>query len=101
MASASALLASLIGQTAESFAGWREDMKSFRIGMIAEPGGGQTVTGLATLKQSYERALGIPVDIFVARDYAALIDAQATGRVDYADLFDDGLCDGGAALRVR
>ncbi len=71
-------------QTAESFAGWREDMKSFRIGMIAEPGGGQTVTGLAMLKQSYARALGIPVEIFVARDYAALIDAQATGRVDYA-----------------
>lgn len=84
MAWASALLASLVGQSAESFAGWREDMKSFRIGMIAEPGGGQTVTGLAMLKQSYERALGIPVDIFVARDYAALIDAQATGRVDYA-----------------
>jgi phosphonate transport system substrate-binding protein len=29
-------------------------------------------------------ALGVPVEIFVARDYAALVDAQATGRVDYA-----------------
>ena len=36
------------------------------------------------LKQAYARALGIPVEIFVARDYAALIDAQATARVDYA-----------------
>ena len=59
-------------------------MKSFRIGLIAEPGGGQTVTGLAVLKQAYAQALGIPVEIFVARDYAALIDAQATARVDYA-----------------
>ena len=52
MAWASALLASLVGQTAESFAGWREDMKSFRIGMIAEPGGSPTVTGRAMVKQS-------------------------------------------------
>ena len=37
-----------------------------------------------SLKQAYARALGIPVEIFVARDYAALIDAQATARVDYA-----------------
>ena len=40
--------------------------------------------GLAVLKQAYAQALGIPVEIFVARDYAALIDAQATARVDYA-----------------
>ena len=82
--SALALLAGLLAQTGDSLAGWREDMKTFRIGMIAEPGAGQTVTGLAALKQAYAQALGIPVEIFVARDYAALIDAQATARVDYA-----------------
>ena len=81
---AMALLAGLLAPAAQSRAGWREDMKSFRIGLIAEPGGGQGVTGLAALKQAYAQALGIPVEIFVARDYAALIDAQATARVDYA-----------------
>ena len=98
---ASALLAGLVAPTGESFAGWREDMKSFRIGLIAEPGGGQSGDRPAVLKQAYARALGIPVEIFVARDYAALIDAQATATCRLRHLFDDGLCDGGAALRVR
>ena len=53
------------------------------------------------LKQAYAQALGIPVEIFVARDYAALIDAQATATRRLCSLFDDGLCDGGAALRMR
>jgi phosphonate transport system substrate-binding protein len=65
-------------------AGWREDMKTFRVGMIARQDAGQAVPGLSVLKRSYSMALGIPVEMFVARDYAALIDAQATGRVDYA-----------------
>src|SRR3954468_6159270 len=82
--SALALLAGLLAQTGEALAGWRDDMKTFRIGMIAEPGADQTVTGLALWKQAYAQALGMPVEIFVARDYAALIDAQATARVDYA-----------------
>lgn len=64
-------------------AAWREDMKTFRIGMIAKDGG-QAVPGLSTLKRAYSQALGLPVDIFVARDYAALIDAQARSRIDYA-----------------
>jgi phosphonate transport system substrate-binding protein len=79
-----ALLTGLLAPLAAGHAGWREDMKSFRIGLIAEPGAGQSVTGLAALKQAYAQALGIPVEIFVARDYAALIDAQATARLDYA-----------------
>ena len=48
------------------------------------PAPARALPGLAVLKQAYARALGIPVEIFVARDYAALIDAQATARVDYA-----------------
>ena len=68
----------------QGFAGWRDDMKAFRIGLIAQDGAGQAVPGLSVLKQAYARALGIPVEILVARDYAALIDAQAAARVDYA-----------------
>ena len=59
-------------------------MKAFRIGLIAQDGAGQAVPGLSVLKQAYARALGIPVEILVARDYAALIDAHAKARVDYA-----------------
>lgn len=77
------LLVALL-QTLPSQAGWREDMKTFRVGMIAEDGAGQTVPGLSALKRAYSQALGMPVEIFVARDYPALIDAQASSRVDYA-----------------
>ena len=59
-------------------------MKTFRVGMIAEEGAGQAVPGVSILKRAYSQALGIPVEIFVARDFAALIDAQATSRVDYS-----------------
>ncbi len=67
-----------------ALSGWRDDMKTFRIGMVSENGAGQAVPGLSRLKRAYAQALGMPVEIFVARDYAALIDAQATQRIDYA-----------------
>ena len=65
-------------------AGWREDLGTFRIGMLAEPGAGQGITGLAEIKRAYTMALGMPVEILVARDYAALIEAQAAGKLGYA-----------------
>lgn len=65
---------------------WREELGSFRIGMLADPGAGRMVTGLADIKKAYENALGMPVEILVARNYAALIDAHATGRIEYSIL---------------
>lgn len=65
-------------------ADWRDDIGTFRVGMLSEPGAGNTVPGLAELKDAYAKALGIPVEIFVAVDYPALIEAQIAGRVDYA-----------------
>lgn len=70
--------------TGESLAAWRDEHGPFRIGIVAEAGAGRSVAGLASLRQAYARAIGMPVEIFVARDYAALIDAQASSRVDYA-----------------
>lgn len=65
-------------------AGWRDDLGTFRIGMLADPGAGRSVAGLSDIQQAYSTALGMPVQIFVARDYAALIDAHATSRIEYA-----------------
>ncbi|BCM17086.1 phosphate/phosphite/phosphonate ABC transporter substrate-binding protein [Mesorhizobium sp. J8] len=65
-------------------ADWRDDIGTFRIGIVAEPGGGNTVPGLARLTEAYANALGMKVEFVVARDYAALIEAQASGRVQYA-----------------
>lgn len=85
-ASGPAVLVTLLtlAQASPALSGWREHMKVFRIGMIARDGAGQSVPGLSRIENAYSKALGMPVEIFVARDYAALIDAQATRRVDYA-----------------
>jgi len=65
-------------------ADWRDDIGTFRIGVVAEPGGGNTVPGLAQLTEAFTNALGMKVEFFVARDYAALIEAQANARIEYA-----------------
>jgi len=65
-------------------ADWRDDIGTFRIGIVAEPGAGNTVPGLATLTQAFTNALGMKVEFVVARDYAALIEAQANARIHYA-----------------
>lgn len=67
-----------------ALADWKTDVGKLRIGMVAKPGAGAMVAGVASLERAYSRALGLPVAIFVARDFPALIDAQASGRVDYA-----------------
>ncbi len=67
-----------------AMADWREELGTFRIGMLADPGSERVVAGLAEIRHAFSIALGMPVRIFVARDYAALIDAQATSRVEYA-----------------
>ncbi len=65
-------------------ADWREDIGTFRVGVVAEPGAGNTIAGLAELNDAFTKALGLKVEFFVARNYAALIDAQASSRIDYA-----------------
>ncbi|MBM2710968.1 PhnD/SsuA/transferrin family substrate-binding protein [Mesorhizobium caraganae] len=65
-------------------ADWRDQIGTFRIGIVAEPGAGKTVPGLALLTDAYGKALGMKVEFVVAHDYAALIEAQATARIQYA-----------------
>jgi len=67
-----------------ALADWRQDIGTFRIGIVAEPGAGNAVPGLALLTDAYSRALGMKVEVLVARDYATLIEAQIDRRVDYA-----------------
>ncbi|RWD97132.1 MAG: hypothetical protein EOS61_32055, partial [Mesorhizobium sp.] len=73
----------LLSSASPARADWRDDIGTFRIGIVAEPGGGNSVPGLARLTDAYTNALGMKVEIVVARDYAALIEAQASGRVQY------------------
>jgi hypothetical protein len=52
----------LLGVTPGFAADWRQDIGTFRIGMIAA--GAPTGGGLEALRQSYSAALGMPVDFF-------------------------------------
>lgn len=80
-AAAAALLTAAISPAR---ADWRDDIGTFRIGIIAEPGAGNTVPGLSALTRAYSMALGMKVEFLVAPDYPTLIEAQAAGRVEYA-----------------
>ena len=79
-----AALAAFGAASSPARADWRDDIGTFRIGIVAEPGGGNTIPGLSRLTDAYADALGMKVEFVVARDYAALIEAQASGRVQYA-----------------
>ncbi len=79
-----ATTAALTTVISPAHADWRDDIGTFRIGIVAEPGAGNTVPGLSALTRAYSMALGMKVEFLVAPDYATLIDAQAAGRVEYA-----------------
>lgn len=77
-------LALLLTLASAARADWREDLGTFRIGVVAAPGAGAVIEGAAAIRAAYGKALGMTVELFVARDYAALIDAQAASRIEYA-----------------
>ena len=83
-ASAALILVQAVVCSNPAHADWRDDIGTFRIGIVAEPGAGNTVPGLAVLTDAYTKALGMKVEFVVARDYAALIEAQANARIEYA-----------------
>lgn len=76
-----ALLAILWAQSAAAEADGALSM--LRIGMVAHPAAGDRIDGAALIEQAFAEATGLPTQIFVARDYAALIEAQTRGRIDY------------------
>ena len=82
--SALATTVALLALPHAAHADWRDQIGTFRIGIVAEPGAGNTVPGLALLTDAYGKALGMKVEFVVAHDYAALIEAQANARIQYA-----------------
>ncbi|WP_367117379.1 PhnD/SsuA/transferrin family substrate-binding protein [Mesorhizobium sp.] len=79
---ASAAIMTLLGAawSNPARADWRDEIGTFRVGIVAEPSAGNTVPGLALLTDA--KALGMKV--VVARDFAALIEAQANAHIEYA-----------------
>lgn len=62
----------------------RDGAAPFRIGLVASGGEGAAVEGLSAIKTAFSNALSMPVEVLVARDYAALIESHLDGRIDYA-----------------
>ncbi len=78
------VLQALIPWASSALAQTAEDVAPFRIGVVAEPGSGNTIAGLNLLKEAFAEALGREVEFLVAQSYPALIDAQVSSRIDYA-----------------
>lgn len=63
-------------------ADWRKELGIFRVGLIeaAAP----PLAGRDAVRRAFESALGMPVEILVLRDWAQLVDAHASARINYA-----------------
>lgn len=78
----SLLLACLLGTAPlDAVAGAAEP---FRIGIVGRDDSGARVPGLSTIETAFRRALGREIEIYVAQDFARLVDAHIGGRIDYA-----------------
>jgi phosphonate transport system substrate-binding protein len=76
----------LILGAVNSFADWRKDLGVFRIGMIESEALKLSPAELERIRSGFADALSLPVEIIRARDFPALIDAQASARIEYAVL---------------
>ena len=65
-------------------ADWRDEIKVFRVGIMTGPNSAYRMAQLEPFRAYLEAKLAVPVEIFPAQDYRALIDAQAGSRVHYA-----------------
>ncbi|AKI02769.1 ABC-type phosphate/phosphonate transport system, periplasmic component [Hoeflea sp. IMCC20628] len=65
-------------------ADYRESVPVLRIGLVESHVAAADPLKLDAVRHSFATTLGIPVEIIKMASYAALIDAQASGRVGYA-----------------
>ena len=77
-------LALLAWACAEARADWRDDIKVVRVGVVAANGAAYDIARLEPFRAYLQDRLGVPVEIVATASYAALIDAQASARVQYA-----------------
>ncbi|WEK51335.1 MAG: phosphate/phosphite/phosphonate ABC transporter substrate-binding protein [Candidatus Kaistia colombiensis] len=79
-------IALLLALTAPAFASWRDDVGTLRVGFVAGDNPSYEVARLEKFRWQLQYALAVPVELFPARSYDALMEAQATGRVQYTVL---------------
>jgi len=86
MRRALAWIALLLTLTAPALASWRDDIGTLRVGFVAGDNPNYEVARLEKFRWQLQYALAVPVELFPARTYDALMEAQATGRVQYTVL---------------
>src|SRR6478672_2256270 len=63
---------------------WQDTHKAFRVGFLSTNGAAYDIKKLEAFRAYLQNAVGMPVELVPAVTYAALIDAEATDRVQYA-----------------
>ncbi|MFZ1815546.1 MAG: PhnD/SsuA/transferrin family substrate-binding protein [Rhizobiaceae bacterium] len=80
-----ALSCSLVGPS-RAQTDWRNELGTFRVGIVANADSDRAAIRAEPFRLALEEGLGMPVEIYVARDYAALAAAASQQRIEYAVL---------------
>lgn len=67
-------------------ASWRDQIASIKVGFLAGDNPAYEVTRLELFRQALQNGLAVKVELFPARSYQALIEAESSGRIQYAIL---------------
>lgn len=77
-------IALLLTSGGQLLADWRTDLKVLRIGFLSSANPAGDLARLEPFRAYMEARIGLPIELVPATSYAALIDAEVTGRVPYA-----------------
>jgi len=79
-----ALVAAVVTLGGPAVAAWRDDITVLRVGILGGNEAAYRIAAIEPFRAYLERKVGIPVEIVATDTYDALIEAQATGGVEYA-----------------
>jgi phosphonate transport system substrate-binding protein len=84
------LLVILAAIAMPAHAGWRDDMKVLRIGMLAGADPAASRAHMEPFRAYIESRIGLPVELVPSSTMSGIIDAETNGRVQYAILSASG-----------
>ncbi len=64
--------------------GWRQKLGTFRIGILAAGRPVLATRRVQPFREALQGVLGMPVEVFAAKDYNVLIEAHRASRIEYA-----------------
>lgn len=75
-----------IGLSTPARADWRTETGVFRIGLVENPDGLSSTAHYEPFRAAVSAAIEMPTEVLLLRDAPSLIDAQTSGRIEYAVL---------------